>query len=227
VPGFSPAPILALRHAARDTIQSGRTSANARASIRFGSTRIYASALYTPRHDGSPRSNSTRNTDLRLEDFSVLENREPQQVLEVLSASSAPLVMCVLADSSGSERQNVSRNKNLEILSRFLATVITQSDNADRDIQRRFLPPDWNYPSWAVKPRRCGRGYKAGLDCCILVNSLGPQDLWADSPKVKPLRCPGAEVRRLWEEPCQAISQNQRDAVGILAIYGAEDVNCR
>jgi VWFA-related protein len=68
--------------------------------------------------------------DLRLEDFSVLENREPQQVLEVSSASSAPLVMCVLVDSSGSERQNVSRNKNLEILSRFLATVITQSDNA-------------------------------------------------------------------------------------------------
>jgi len=31
----------------------------------------------------------------------------------------------------------------------------------------------------------------------------------------------------LWEEPSQAISQNQRDAVGILAIYGAEDVNKR
>jgi len=29
----------------------------------------------------------------------------------------------------------------------------------------------------------------------------------------------------LWEEPSEAISQNQRDAVGILAIYGAEDVN--
>jgi hypothetical protein len=36
-----------------------------------------------------------------------------------------------------------------------------------------------------------------------------------------------AEVRRLWEEPSEAISQNQRDAVGILAIYGAEDVNSR
>jgi hypothetical protein len=28
----------------------------------------------------------------------------------------------------------------------------------------------------------------------------------------------------LWEEPSEAISQNQRDAVGILTIYGAEDV---
>ena len=33
-----------------------------------------------------------------------------------------------------------------------------------------------------------------------------------------------AEVRRLWEEPSEASSQNQRDAVGILAACGGEDV---
>jgi metal-dependent amidase/aminoacylase/carboxypeptidase family protein len=40
---------------------------------------------------------------------------------------------------------------------------------------------------------------------------------------VKPLRCPPAEVRRLWEEPTEA-SAKTAEAVGILAACGGEDV---
>ena len=34
-----------------------------------------------------------------------------------------------------------------------------------------------------------------------------------------------AEVKRLWEEPTEAIPQNQREAVGILSLQGEADVN--
>jgi len=33
------------------------------------------------------------------------------------------------------------------------------------------------------------------------------------------------EVKRLWEEPTEAIPQNQREAVGILSLQGEADVN--
>src|SRR5947207_5354724 len=33
-----------------------------------------------------------------------------------------------------------------------------------------------------------------------------------------------AEGRRLWEEPTEAIPQNQREALGILSLQGEEDV---
>jgi hypothetical protein len=74
--------------------------------------------------DGTPMPN------LKLEDFSVLENGEPQQPIELSSASSVPLAMCVMVDSTGSEVWNPSRHKELEILSRFFGTAITASDVA-------------------------------------------------------------------------------------------------
>lgn len=74
--------------------------------------------------DGTPIPN------LRLEDFSVLENGEPQRIIEVTSAASTPLVVCLLVDSSGSERTNPARRDDLELLSRFLASAITESDKA-------------------------------------------------------------------------------------------------
>jgi hypothetical protein len=61
------------------------------------------------------------------------------------------------------------------------------------------------YHFWAVKPRRSGRGYEAGLSESVILNFFRPQDLWAGSAKVKPLSFSSAEVKRLWEEPSEEI----------------------
>jgi len=61
------------------------------------------------------------------------------------------------------------------------------------------------YHFWAVKPRRSGRGYKAGLSESVIRNFFRPQDLWAGSAKVKPLSFSSAEVKRLWGEPSEEI----------------------
>jgi hypothetical protein len=61
------------------------------------------------------------------------------------------------------------------------------------------------YNFWAVKPRRSGRRYKACLSESVILNFFRPQDLWAGSPKVKPLSFSSAEVKRLWEEPTEEI----------------------
>jgi hypothetical protein len=70
---------------------------------------------------------------------------------------------------------------------------------------------------WAVKPRRSGRGYKARLSESVILNFFRPQDLWAGSPKVKPLSFSSAEVKRLWEEPIEDSRKTNADSVGILA----------
>jgi len=44
-------------------------------------------------------------------------------------------------------------------------------------------------------------------------------------PKSKASALASAEVRRLWEEPAEETSQNQRSSVGILSLQGEEDVN--
>jgi VWFA-related protein len=74
--------------------------------------------------DGTPIPN------LEPEDFSVSENKESRQVVEVASAPQTPLILCLLVDSSGSERGNPSRGKNLGMVFRFLTKAITESDKA-------------------------------------------------------------------------------------------------
>jgi len=49
------------------------------------------------------------------------------------------------------------------------------------------------------------------LSCGSAINFLlSKKDLWAGSPKVKPLRSPPLKLGRLWEEPTEVIPQNQR-----------------
>jgi hypothetical protein len=76
------------------------------------------------------------------------------------------------------------------------------------------------YHFWAVKPRRSGRGYKAGLSESVIRNFFGPQDLWAGSRKAKPLSFSSAEVKRLREEPSEEIRVKPTRP-----LYGREDVN--
>jgi Ca-activated chloride channel family protein len=74
--------------------------------------------------DGTPIEN------LRLEDFSVAENGEPQQILGVSSASAAPLALGVLVDWSLSARNRPLAHDELELLWQFLKTAVTKSDKA-------------------------------------------------------------------------------------------------
>ena len=74
--------------------------------------------------DGTPISN------LKLADFSIVENKKSQPIVEVTSAVDIPLVLCLLVDMSGSARGNLSRNKDWPILFRFLIQSIGPSDRA-------------------------------------------------------------------------------------------------
>ncbi|OLB28575.1 MAG: hypothetical protein DMG41_11540 [Acidobacteria bacterium] len=80
----------------------------------------------------------------------------------------------------------------------------------------------------AVKPRLLGRrykGYKAPLSFpCKLLYILMSERPMGGQPKSKASSWSSAEVGRLWEEPTEAISGKQTEAVGILAACGGEDV---
>jgi VWFA-related protein len=74
--------------------------------------------------DGTPTEN------LRLEDFLITENGEPQQILGVTSATATPLVLGILVDWSLSARNTPLVRDELELLWQFLKTAITKSDQA-------------------------------------------------------------------------------------------------
>jgi VWFA-related protein len=74
--------------------------------------------------DGTPTEN------LRLEDFLVTENGEPQQILGVSSAAATPLVLGILVDWSLSARSKPLVRDELELLWQFLKAAITKSDKA-------------------------------------------------------------------------------------------------
>jgi Ca-activated chloride channel family protein len=74
--------------------------------------------------DGTPTEN------LRLEDFLVTENGEPQQILGVSSAAATPLVLGILVDWSLSARNKPLVRDELELLWQFLKAAITKSDKA-------------------------------------------------------------------------------------------------
>src|SRR2546429_9673956 len=79
----------------------------------------------------------------------------------------------------------------------------------------------------AVKPRLLGRrykGYKAPLSFpCKLLYILMSERPMGGQPKSKASSWSSAEVGRLWEEPTEAISGKQTEAVGILAACGGVD----
>jgi hypothetical protein len=55
-----------------------------------------------------------------------------------------------------------------------------------RFIRSEYRPSVFSYRTWAVKPRRLGRGYEACLCFVSIFLSIPSQDLWAGSPKVTP-----------------------------------------
>ncbi|PYY09198.1 MAG: hypothetical protein DMG69_11535 [Acidobacteria bacterium] len=59
----------------------------------------------------------------------------------------------------------------------------------------------------------------------MLKMPFAPTEPMGGKPKSKASALASAEVRRLWEEPAEETSQNQRSSVGILSLQGEEDVN--
>jgi len=69
-------------------------------------------------------------SDLKHEDFSVRQNGVPQQVLDALPASATPLVIGVMVDVSGSRDAEGYRQQNLQVLSKFFASTVKDSEEA-------------------------------------------------------------------------------------------------
>jgi len=69
-------------------------------------------------------------TDLKREDFLVLEKAHPAEIVGISSASTVPLLIGVAIDSSGSVGRNLQRGKELDVLYRSLRSTLTSSDRA-------------------------------------------------------------------------------------------------
>jgi hypothetical protein len=65
---------------------------------------------------------------------------------------------------------------------------------------------------------------RPGIFFPTALNSPCPKDLSLGMAKSKASSLSSAEVRRLWEEPAEETGLTS-GSVGILAIYGGEDVN--
>jgi hypothetical protein len=69
-------------------------------------------------------------TDLKREDFLVLEKVHPVEIVAISSASTGPLLIGVAIDSSRSVGRNLQRGKELDVLYRSLRCTLTSSDRA-------------------------------------------------------------------------------------------------
>lgn len=69
-------------------------------------------------------------TDLKAEDFSVTEDKIPQQIANVSSSADSRLVLGAMIDVSGSAREDESLHDKLNALLRFLAISVGGSEEA-------------------------------------------------------------------------------------------------